>query len=214
METALIIVGIVITGLVVYMLIARKRDLKPSVPPNRVPSMPYQRSTPEGADVISYKPIDNESWPAVAASIDGGISSCIAGMLPDWTLGRHHTDYLIAFVEPTAQTAMGEPALAIAGIKSAGTVVGVGGDGYHTPTILLPFQDGWRFPDYLTNSVWFEGEHYAEWLNDEAVFWRYTGINDSHPHRELPKAVGFAAVSENRMTRTHPGCGLSAFKKA
>ncbi|MEO8649810.1 MAG: hypothetical protein ABI539_11650 [Acidobacteriota bacterium] len=187
MKYLFIILAIAAVGAVFVWL--RNRKSKVSVPTSRLPfpmpQLPYHMISPAGAHVFSVRPIANDDAERVLAAIDAGIRNCIAGLKPEWTGGRDASEFLIAFVEPQASTEAGEPSLMIHGIESAGTVFGVGNDGYHTPTIVVPYQDGWQYLGYLSNEIWYEGEHYVEWINDPAEFYKFAVAADVHPHRPL-----------------------------
>lgn len=169
---------------------ARKADeqFKASLPVQLPDTFPYFYNTPQGARVFSAVEIKNKQ--EVFAAIDGGILNQLTATkakFPNWNAARRVSDYSVMFIEPEAVSAEGYPCLLIGGVKSAGTVIGIG-EGYSTLAIVLPHQEktGWSNLDYLFNSAWYESEHFAEFANDREVFMQYTGLNDVHPHHELP----------------------------
>lgn len=100
---------------------------------------------------------------------------------PAWMKAFTHREYAILFIDPMATNQDGSPAIAVQGQQSAGTCIGLP---FPMSYLVLPHQErqGWSYRDYLFNSVLHEAEHFLESHNDRAVFDRYTGLQDTHPH--------------------------------
>lgn len=149
--------------------------------------LPYSFRTPGGVFVAS---VTNYVPDAALAAIDEGITNQLTrteAAHPEWAAKRLLPDYRVIFIDPmatNAETEPGSPALLVWGIQSAGTCIGVGGDGVYPEYIVLPHQadSGWNYIDYLMHSAWHESEHIREWFNDQAVFNSFIGSGDIHPH--------------------------------
>lgn len=131
---------------------------------------------------------------AIRLTIGGIIIDALADMIaasqyhnPSWTLGKTTGEYKVFFIPPMATNMDGSPALLVAGVQTAGTVINTDPNVRPTePQIVLPEQANWNFLEYLKNSVHNEGEHAREWLNDLNIFLSFTGANDIHPHWSPP----------------------------
>lgn len=149
--------------------------------------VPYAFRTPGGVSVSS---VTNYVPDAALEAIDEGIRNQIeriSAAHPEWAARANLVDYRVMFINPMAEnveTDPGSPALIVYGIQSAGTCVGIGGDGFTLDFIVLPHQvdTSWAHIDYLMHSAWYESEHIREWFNDTAVFNSFLGTGDIHPH--------------------------------
>jgi len=156
---------------------------------------PFSYARPDGGEILSVYPIAEDLLPTVAGYIQRGLADMIAATSyhnPGWTKMPTTGDYPVWFIEPMATNQDGTPALLVYGVQSAGTTLNVGytdGIDRGTPVIVLPAQAAWNFLDYLQTSTHNEGEHAREWVCDQAIFWKFTGAYDVHPHWSAPPAV-------------------------
>lgn len=158
-------------------------------PPGNVGPGPDYR-TPKGVTVIASVEVP----PQILQAVDEGIQATITRMPADWTGGRRFSDYRMQFVTPDGCCgSMGNPYLVRGGIQTWGYVAGISED----PTgksdhmvIVLPYQQDWAHPEWVSGTVWSESEHWVErlasiQLNDPEIFWKWQrqGADDTHPHR-------------------------------
>lgn len=184
---------IAIIAVLILSATAFKCGSKPTDPPANAPcgvpmpnAFPVNVTSPGGVWVIADVPVPSEALTA----IDEGIALQIERSSfynPTWVNKRHLSDYKVMFVDPMAtnvETDPGSPALIVHGIQTAGTVVGVGGDGCNVNFILIPHQaaSNWTHIDYLKQTARNESEHDAEWANDPVIFRSFAISGDVHPH--------------------------------
>lgn len=196
METSAIIVGIIIAfGLTLAVLwklkifpfkkdTSYRQDILPVAWPETFAEYHY---TTQGVNCNFEVPLQPGDWERIEPIIDMGIRNLMRGYPSSWTRCRSHGDFRIGFIKPTATNMDGSPALIVSGVQTAGTVLGVTAS-FSPITICLPQQANWDYLNYLMHSVWFEGEHVAEFQNDLGLFWQYVGAGDSHPHRPIDNA--------------------------
>lgn len=154
--------------------------------PKHVAKFRFSQITPKGVKVRSTVQV-----PATALTyIDAGIDELLSRYLlkyPQWTTFTKHSDYSVVFVDPMAtnvETEPGSPAIFVRGYQSAGTNIGNCKTCFPPVHIVAPHQEkeGWRFRQYLINTIWYEGEHIFEG-NDINVWSQYVGGVDDHPHQ-------------------------------
>jgi hypothetical protein len=153
--------------------------------PKHLSKFKYDAVTPKGIKIRSTVQVPAQTL----ADIDTGIDELLARYplkYPQWTSHTKHSDYSVVFVDPMAtnvETEPGSPAILVRGYQSAGTNIGACKTCFPPIHIVAPHQEkeGWRFRQYLINTIWFEGEHIFEG-NDINVWQQYVGGNDSHPH--------------------------------
>lgn len=191
MNLPVIIVILALTAFVAFVLWRKyeknKIRLWHGVPIPR--DFPYKRQTLAGATVKSVVPVPS----FVLKWIDEGISEMVIsvwGAKPDWQNFLQHRDYTVLLIEPMSfysgsnPTIQGAPQITVNDGRNASAMnLGTGNDGYNGKVMVIPHQTGqdWRFVDYFRKSVRYEAEHIVIWMNDEQMFWRYTGQNDIHP---------------------------------
>lgn len=189
---AIVIMIAAIAGAVVFVLWGRRKKTAPQdgiTFPNGIhlPGTPgYAYATPGGAQVVSVVPVPADVLPLIDEGITNQLTRINAAK-PDWANKRNISDYHIFFIDPMATNQVndpGSPALIVSGYQTAGTCVGVAGDGFGGDFIVLPHQQAtqWRYRSYLVNSAWSESEHIREWFNDTGVFYGFLGTGDVHPH--------------------------------
>lgn len=153
-------------------------------------NLPISVTTPHGVKIRSVVPVPMQAQTAIETGIltqiqktsafyDGGSNG------GPWTQKRSLADYRVIFIDPQATNMDGTPAVMVRGIRSAGTVRGVGDDGWSEDSLILPHQadTNWRYLDYLRDAARFESEHDAEWANDKRVFYYFSQPGkDVHPH--------------------------------
>lgn len=189
---AIILMIAAIAGAVVFVLWKRRK--KPVTDgitfPNGIhlPGTPgYAYATPGGAQVVSVVPVPDDVLPLIDEGITNQLTRINAAK-PDWANKRNISDYHIFFIDPMAVNQVndpGSPALIVSGVQTAGTCVGVAGDGFSGDFIVAPHQQDtqWRYRSYLVNTTWHESEHQREWANDRGVFYYFVQPGmDNHPH--------------------------------
>lgn len=188
---AIILMIAAIAGAVGYVLWKRRK--KPVTDgitfPNGIhlPGTPgYAYATPQGGQVVSVVTVPDRAL----AVIDEGYTNQLTRInaaKPEWANKKTIPEYKIFFIDPMATNQIndpGSPALIVSGYQTAGTCVGIAGDGFGSDFIVLPHQAAtdWQHLDYLMHSVWHESEHIREWFNDTGVFYGFLGTGDVHPH--------------------------------
>lgn len=177
-------------GIIWYFKTRKGKGKTKTLPVKMPKSFDYSYPTPFGVMIYSVVAIPEDKKSAVFAAVENGINTQIITSSrhnPTWDKARSLEDYRVAFIEPEATNQDGSPALLYNGrIQTAGTVLGVGRDGYSPIIIVLPHQQnqGWAHLQYLAESARNESEHWAESQNDEAMFYRFAVENDFHPHWE------------------------------
>lgn len=163
------------------------RDLDGLGIPKHKAKFKYSTRTFDGVKVISTVPVPEEA----IREIDEGISILFDhqdARRPEWDKMRDPAEFTVLFIEPhgvNVETEPGAPHLSVGGVTTAGTNIGAApNQACDRPYLVLPHQKDqeWRFLEYLRNSVFYEGEHVREWANDPAVWARFVGAGDSHPH--------------------------------
>lgn len=181
-KVILIIVGF--AAFVLWHIFLKKKKLGEM--PLPIPDdFPFSFRTPGGVRVRSVAEVPASAQRLIDSGIRTQIDRTMAGR-PTWTKSRSLFDYDLIFIEPMAinSNPEGSPALIAWGIQCAGCCIGIGGNSYPRPTIVLPHQEdqNWRFTEYLENSARYESEHIALWVNDPTgEFWDFLGAHDIHP---------------------------------
>ena len=109
---------------------------------------------------------------------------------PTWTNWTDTGKYNVWMIKKQATNMDGTPALLVGPqkIQAAATVINIHNDLVYraAPVIVVPQPDDFNAPGYwayLEASVYNEGEHIIEYMNDQTIFLQKNqGINDIHPH--------------------------------
>lgn len=211
---AIIVIGLVLAVMWKLSIWPFKKTYKKVELPITFPSKFAEYHHTTGLANCNFEdPLKPGDWEKIEPIIEMGIRNCIKGYLPQWNNARGINDFLICFIKPTATNMDGSPALLVNGIQSAGTMLGYSAS-FSTPLIVLPQQANWDHLVYLMYSVWHEGEHFGEWLNDKGWFWNYVGAGDVHPHRPIENPeMPLVPVSLMSKPVLQPSCGNFAHLK-
>lgn len=129
--------------------------------------------------------------PEALQAVDEGIQNTIERMPVNWTGGRNLAEYRVEFVAPAGIGSQGNPYVLRGGIPTWGYVSGISTDPKQDHmVIVMPYQQDWAHPEWVSGTAWSESEHIVErlasiQLNDREIFWKWqrAGADDSHPHR-------------------------------
>lgn len=187
------LVLIIIAAIVLFVVLRRKKgsvsnpqDATSNAP---TPGNVFASSTPGHVFVYSDIVVPD----SILAAIDEGITKTIDRMPAEWTGGRDLSGYAVRFLAPEGIGSQGNPYLIRGGIETWGYVSGISTD----PTgnsdrmaIVMPYQQDWPHPEWVSGTAWSESEHIVErlasiQLNDPEIFWKWARLeaDDTHPHR-------------------------------
>lgn len=158
-----------IAALVVFVIWKRKRNAVNTVLKNLPITLPdtkefrFYHDTPGYPIISSVVPVPIEAQGMLAAGVQKMLD-CTDDL--NWQYARSMQDFVVLLIPPDTRNLDGSPALFVNGIQSAGTCIGIYGDGFNPPCIVLPHQaPDWRFLDYLKASARHEAEHIGEAAN-------------------------------------------------
>jgi hypothetical protein len=181
---------IILAAAIVLFVVIRRKKASVSAPRDTTSNAVTPNTvTPSGVMVFSSVLVSG----AILAAIDEGISKTIERMPAEWIGGRNLREYKVRFVAPEGTGSQGNPYLVRGGIQTWGYVEGISTD----PTgnsdrmvIVIPYQQDWSHPEWVSGTAWSESEHVVErlasiQLNDPEIFWKWArlGADDTHPHR-------------------------------
>lgn len=196
MEYLIVIIGIAALAGLTYWLKTKKwtgqriRDalVNRGIDPKKYAKFKATIKTPAGITIWST--VENVPQ-AFLETVDASARRVIRNHTRRYPHWKNHLDlsqWSMCLIDPMTtnqETVPGSPALIVNGYQTAGTVIGTGAHAaLKPPMFVIPHQAdrGWVFLDYFAASVYNEGEHLFERVNDYGTFLYYATAGDVHPH--------------------------------